>query len=119
MAASLSITKFQDAVDYKLVQCTSIEDATAFVNVTGGPGVLYSAIIDCTLNSNNLALHILDGKDSANSEIIVRGKSLSIRSIQIPTGFSFDMLNFRVSASSAEDGTTDFSGTVAVTLVCS
>tara|TARA_R100000234_G_scaffold117187_1_gene95260 strand:- start:1030 stop:1389 length:360 start_codon:yes stop_codon:yes gene_type:complete len=119
MAASLSLTKFHDSVDYKLVQCTEIEDATVFVNVTGAPGTLHSASIDSSKSSSNLSLHILDGKDTSNSEFIIRGTGLAVRSVQIPTGFAFDMLNFRVSANSAENDTTDFSGTVNVTLVCS
>jgi len=118
MAASLTITGFHDAVDYKVVQCTSIEDGTVVVNATGGSGTLYAAYLDSTNCSAAVSLHILDGKDTANTEIAIKGTASSIRSVQIPTGFAFDMLNFWVSANSGEDDTTDFAGTVDVTLIC-
>tara|TARA_R110002124_G_scaffold84509_3_gene219976 strand:+ start:106 stop:465 length:360 start_codon:yes stop_codon:yes gene_type:complete len=118
MAASLTITGFHDAVDYKIVKCTSIEDATVVVNATGSSGTLYAAFLDSAGTSAAVSLHILDGKDTALTEIAIKGAGTSVRSVQIPTGFAFDMLNFWVSASSAEDNTTDFAGTVAVTLIC-
>ena len=119
MAASLTITGFHDSIDYKVVNCTSIEDATVFVNVTESAGTLYAAYINSANCNANVSLHILDGKDQSNSEIIIKGVATEIRSLQIPKGFAFDMLNFRVSANSAEDDTTDFVGTVSVTLICS
>ena len=118
MAAALTITGFHNAVDYKIVKCTSIEDATVVVNATGGEGILYAAYLDSAGTTSAVSLHILDGKDTANTEIAVRGAGTSVRSVQIPTGFRFDMLNFWVSANSTENDTTDFAGTVEVTLVC-
>ena len=119
MAAALSITDLHDAVDYKIVKCTSIEDATKFVNVTGSSGTLYAAYIDSANCTAAVSLHILDGKDTANTEIAIRSSPTVIRSVQIPTGFAFDMLNFWVSANSGEDDTTDFAGSIDVTLICS
>lgn len=118
MAAALTITGFHDAVDYKLVSCTSIEDATKFVNVTGSSGTLYAAYLDSAGATSSVSLHILDGKNTANSEIVIKGSGSVTRSVQIPTGFAFGALNFWVSASSGEDNTDDFAGSVAVTLVC-
>ena len=119
MAAALTITGFHGAVDYKIVKCTSIEDATVVVNATADSGTLYAAYIDSANCTAAVSLHILDGKDTANTQIALKGAGSAIRSLQIPTGFAFDMLNFWVSANSGEDDTTDFSGTVDVTLVCS
>ena len=117
--ATLTSTGFDDAVDYKVIKCTSIADATAVVNATGSSGTLYAAFLDSTNSAADVSLHILDGKDTTNTQIALKGAGSAIRSLQIPTGFAFDMLNFWVSANSGEDDTTDFSGTVDVTLVCS
>ena len=119
MAAALTITGFHDAVDYKVIKCTAIEDATVVVNASGSSGTLYAAYLDSSGTSTNVFLHILDGKDTSNSEITMRGVGTQIKTLQIPTGFAFDMLNFRVSVGGAEDNAGDFDGTVAVTLVCS
>ena len=119
MAASLTITGFHDAVDYKIVKCTSIEDATKFINVTGSSGTLYAAYIDSANCTAAVSLHILDGKSESNTQIAIKGSPTAIQSLQVPTGFAFDMLNFWVSANSAEDDTTDFSGSIDVTLICS
>ena len=118
MAATLKVTGFHDAVDYKIIQCTNIEDTTTVVNATGGAGTLYAAYIDSANASANLYLHILDGKDTTLSEIVLKGSGTSIRSLQIPTGYAFDMLNFWVSSGGAEDNTGSFSGSVDITLVC-
>ena len=50
--------------------------------------------------------------------LTIKGSGSVTRSVQIPTGFAFGALNFWVSASSGEDNTDDFAGSVAVTLVC-
>ena len=117
MAAALSITGFQDAVDYKIVKCTGIEDPTVQTNVTGGAGTLYAAYIDSANCSAIVTVHFLDGKDTAVTQFVLRGKANGVHSIQIPTGFAFDQLNFYVSANAIENDTTDFAGTVDVTLV--
>ena len=118
MAATLHITGFHDAVDYKVVQCTNIEDATVVTSATGSSGTLYSVIIDSTNSSVAVSLHILDGKDGSNTEIAIKGTASSVKTCQIPTGFAFDMLNFWGSANSGEDDTTDFAGTVDLSLLC-
>tara|TARA_A100001391_G_scaffold157612_2_gene115903 strand:+ start:2770 stop:3171 length:402 start_codon:yes stop_codon:yes gene_type:complete len=119
MAATLTSTGFQDALDYKIIQCTGVEDATVQTNVAASSGTLYGVIVDSSNTTDNVFVHIYDGKDTAVSEIIFRGKTLETKSLQIPTGYAFDELNFRVSAVNTETDTTDFSGTVDVTLVCS
>jgi len=118
MAAALKVTGFHDAVDYKVVQCTGIDDTTKYLNVTGGSGTLYAAYLDLANSSTNLSLHIRDGRITSNSEICLRGSSTAIRSIQIPTGIAFSQLDFWISANSAEADTTSFSGVVSVTLIC-
>ena len=118
MAAELKITGFHDAVDYKVIQCTGITDTTHQVNVTGGSGTLYAAYLDSAQSSSSLTLHILDSKITSNTEFILRGLNKSVRSIQIPTGFAFEQLEFWVSNNGAEDDNTSFSGTINVTLVC-
>ena len=119
MAASLSITGFHDSVDYKVVRCTTIEDATVIVNATGSAGTLYSVVIDSTNSSDDVSLHILDGKTETVTQIAFRGVASSVKTAQIPTGFAFEMLNFWVSDSSAEDDTTGFAGSVDISLLCS
>ena len=116
--ATLTSTGFDDAVDYKVIKCTSIADATAVVNATGSSGTLYAAFLDSTNSAADVSLHILDGKDTADTEIAIKGVASAVRSVQIPTGFAFDMLNFWVSANSGEDDTTSFAGNVDVTLIC-
>jgi hypothetical protein len=118
MATELKITGFHDAVDYKIVQCTAIESADHQVNVTVGPGTLYAAYLDSSNCSANVSLHILDGKETTNTEFVLRGLAQSTRSIQVPTGFAFSELEFWVSANSAEADSTSFTGTVDVTLIC-
>jgi hypothetical protein len=118
MAAALKITGFHDAVDYKVVQCTGIDDTTKYLNVTGGSGTLYAAYLDSANCIANVSLHIRDGKITSNSEICLRGSGTAIRSIQVPTGIAFTQLDFWVSANSAEADSTSFSGTVSVTLIC-
>jgi hypothetical protein len=118
MAAALSITGFHDAVTYKIVKCTGITDTTNQVNVTGSSGTLYAAYLDSANCTANVSLHILDPQRTTNTEFVVRGIGSSTSSLQIPTGFAFDQLNFYVSANSIENDNTSFSGTVAVTLVC-
>ena len=110
MAASLGITGFHDSVDYKVVRCTAIEDATVTVNATGSAGTLYSIVIDSTNSSANVSLHILDGKASSLTQIAFKGVASTVKTIQIPSGFAFEMLNFWVSSSSAEDNTSSFAG---------
>jgi hypothetical protein len=118
MAAALSITGFSDSFDYKIVKCTGITDTTSQVNVTGSSGTLYAAYLDSTNCTANVSLHILNAKVTSDTQFVVRGIASGISTLQIPTGFAFDQLNFWVSANSIENDTTAFSGTVAVTLVC-
>ena len=119
MAVTLTSTGFQDALDYKIIQCTGIEDATVQTNVAVSSGSLYSVSIDSSNTTENVFVHIYDTKNTAASEIIFRGETLKTKTLQIPTGYAFDELSFRVSAGNTETDTTDFSGTVSVTLVCS
>jgi hypothetical protein len=119
MAAALTSTGFQDALDYKIIQCKGIEDATVQTNVAASSGTLYGVIVDSANTTADVFVHIYDSKNTAVSVIIFRGKTLEVKSLQIPTGYAFDELSFRVSAVNTETDTTDFSGTVDVTLICS
>ncbi len=119
MAATLTSTGFQDALDYKIIQCAGVEDATVQTNVAASSGTLYGVIVDSSNTTADVFVHVYDTKDTTASEIIFRGKTLEIKTLQIPTGYAFDELSFRVSASNTETDTTDFSGTVDVTLICS
>lgn len=119
MAVALSSTGFQDVVDYKVVQCTGISTTAAQTNVTNGAGTLYGVIIDSANSSDNVSLHILDTADTALTQIALKGKASSIKTIQIPSGYAFTELKFWVSKLSTANDTTSFAGNVDVRLVCS
>lgn len=119
MAVALSSTGFQDAVDYKVIQCTGIDDTTAQTNVTNAPGTLYEIIINSANSTDNVSLHILDTADTSLTQIAVKGKTLAIKTIVIPGGYPFTELKFWVSKLSTANDTTAFAGNVDVRLVCS
>mgnify|MGYP003626938009 CR=1 FL=1 len=119
MATVLSSTGFQDAVDYKVIQCTGINSTTAQTNVTNSAGTLYGIVIDSTASSDNVSLHILDTADTALTQLAVKGKASSIKTIQIPGGYAFTELRFWVSKLSTANDTTSFAGSVDIRLVCS
>ena len=119
MAVALSITGFQDAVDYKVIQCTGIDSTGAQTNVTNSSGTLYGIVIDSAASSDNVSLHILDTDDTTVTQIAVKGKASSIKTIQIPGGYPFTELKFWVSKLSTANDTTGFAGSVDVRLICS
>ena len=118
MAATLTSTAFQGALDYKIIQCTGVEDATVQTNISTSSGILYGVIVDSANTTADVFVHVYDTADTSVSEIMFRGKTLKVKTLQIPTGYAFDELSFRVSASSGETDTTDFTGTVDVTFIC-
>ena len=119
MALALSSTGFQDAVDYKVIQCTGINVTTAQTNVANSAGSLHSVIIDSANSSDNVSLHILDTADTSETKIAFKGKASSIKTFVIPGGYAFTELKFWVSKLSMATDTTSFAGSVDVTLVCS
>jgi|TARA_R100000149_G_scaffold64986_1_gene38159 hypothetical protein len=119
MAASLSSTGFQSAVDNKVISCTGIDNTTAQVNVANGPGTLHSVTIDSANSSDNVTLHIYDTQDSSVGQIALKGKASSTKSYILPAGYAFTELKFYVSKFSRANDTTAFAGSVNVTLVCS
>lgn len=119
MAVALSSTGFQGAVDYKVIQCTGIDDTTAQTNVTNAPGILHEIIINSANSTDNVSLHILDTADTSLTQIAVKGKTLVIKTIVIPGGYPFTELKFWVSKLSTANDTTAFAGNVDVRLVCS
>ena len=119
MATVLKSTGFQDSVDYKVITCTGINSTATQTNPTNSAGTLYGVIIDSTESSDAVSLHILDTADTTLTQMALKGKASSIKTIQIPTGYPFTELKFWVSANSVEDDTTSFAGSVDVTLICS
>ncbi len=119
MAVALSSTGFQDAVDYKVIKCTGIDDTTAQTNVTNASGTLYGVIIDSANSSDDVSLHLLDTADTSLTQIALKGKASSIKTIQIPGGYPFTELKFWVSKFSTANDTTSFAGNVDVKLICS
>jgi len=117
MAAVLKSTGFQDAVDYKVVSVTAVSTTGTQTNITNSSGTLYSVIIDSANSSANVSVHIIDSKDTANTQISFKGKTAAIKTFQLTTGYAFDELSFWVSANSGEDDTTGFAGNVDVTFV--
>jgi len=118
VAVALSSTGFQDAVDYKVIVCTGMDDTTIQTNVANGSGTLYGMIIDSTNSSDNVSLHIYDSQESAAGQIAVKGKASSIKTISIPSGFTFAELTFYVSKISKASDNTAFAGSVNIQLVC-
>jgi hypothetical protein len=119
MAATLKSTGFQDAVDYKVIQCTGIDSISPQTNVTNSSGSLHSVIIDSAASSDNVSVHISDTADTAVTQIAVKGKASSIKTFVIPGGYAFSELKFYVSKFSTAADNTSFAGSVDVTLVCS
>jgi hypothetical protein len=117
--ATLKSTGFQEAVDYKVIECTAISATGTQSNVANGAGTLHAVIVNSTNSSDPVSVHILDGEESVNSQVVFKGVASGIKTLQIPTGFTFDELNFWVSKYSGEDDTTSFAGNVDVSLVCS
>ena len=119
MAATLTSTGFQDATDYKVISCTAIDNTTAQTNPTNTSGTLHSVIINSTNSSDNVTLHILDTVDTTLTQLAIKGKASSIKTMSIPTGYAFTELKLWDSKLSTEDDTTRFAGDVDVHLVCS
>ena len=119
MAVALSSTGFQDAVDYKVIKCTGIDDITAQTNVANGAGTLYAVIIDSTNSTDNVSIHILDSTVTNVTQIAFKGKTLDTKTMLIPGGFAFTELKFYVSKLSTANDTTAFAGSVDVRLICS
>tara|TARA_R100001129_G_C5308323_1_gene244423 strand:+ start:1002 stop:1361 length:360 start_codon:yes stop_codon:yes gene_type:complete len=119
MAIALAATGFQDAVDYKVIQCTGIDATTAQVNATNSSGSLLSVIIDSANSSDNVSLHIIDTADTTDTQIAFKGKASSIKTFVMPQGYDFTELKFYVSKLSTATDNTSFAGSVDVTLVCS
>ena len=117
--ATLKSTGFQDSTDYKVISCTAIANTTAQTNPTNTSGTLYGVIIDSANSSDNVTLHILDTADTTLTQIALKGKASSIKTLQMPTGYAFTELKFWVSKLSTEDDTTSFAGSVDVHLLCS
>tara|TARA_R100000152_G_C6771487_1_gene198037 strand:- start:765 stop:1124 length:360 start_codon:yes stop_codon:yes gene_type:complete len=119
VAVALSSTGFQDAIDYKVIKCTGIDDTTAQTNVTNSSGTLYAVIIDSTNTTDNVSIHILDTADTSLTQIAVKGKTLETKTAVIPGGYPFTELKFWVSKFSTSNDTTSFAGSVDVRLICS
>ncbi len=119
MAATLKSTGFQDAVNYKVIECSGIDDTTVQTNVTNSSGTLYGVVIESPNSSDNVSLHILDAEETTVSQITFKGLASSTKTYQIPQGFPFTELKFWVSKLSTANDTTGFAGNVTVRLVCS
>ena len=119
MAAALSSTGFQGAVDHKVILCTGIDDTTSQNNVANGSGTLFAVVIDSANSTDNVSLHIYDSADTSLTQIAVKGKTKAIKTMIIPGGYAFTELKFYVSKLSTANDTTAFAGSVDVRLICS
>ncbi len=118
MAAVITSTGFQNAVDYKIIQCTGIDDTTTQTNLALTSGTLHAVIIDSANSSDNVSVHILDTADTSVTQLAVKGKASSTKTITIPGGYPFTELKFWVSKLSTAADTTAFAGNVSLTFVC-
>ena len=118
MAGTLKVTGFQDDVDYKIVECSGIDDTATQTNVTNSSGTLYGVVIESANSSDDVSVHILDAADTTLSQMTLKGKASSTKVYQIPTGYAFTQLNFWVSKLSTANDTTSFAVDVTVRLVC-
>jgi hypothetical protein len=119
LAATLKSTGFQDAIDYKVIECSGIDDSTTQTNVTNSSGTLYGVVIESPNSSDNVSVHILNTVDTSLSQMTFKGKASSTKVYQIPKGYPFTELKFWVSKLSTANDTTSFAGSVTVRLICS
>ena len=118
MAVVITSTGFQNAVDYKVIQCTGVDDTTAQTNLALTSGTLHSIIVDSTNSSDNVSVHILDTADTTVTQLAFKGKASGLKTINIPGGYPFTELKFWVSKLSTATDTTAFACNVDLTFVC-
>tara|TARA_R110002020_G_scaffold6022_1_gene25236 strand:+ start:1039 stop:1413 length:375 start_codon:yes stop_codon:yes gene_type:complete len=124
MASTLQATGFHDAVDYKVIKASLLDNGTDVQkNVTGGPGRLHSIRLDGSNAGADYWIKIFDGGNpspgSSVPQLILKGKSLSVTAYQIPYGYAFTELSFWVTSTSNQTSTGNLTGNATVELICS
>ena len=98
---ALSVTKFEDAFDYKVIQESACDNA-AIVNVTNSPGMIHSIFLDNTSNQSDAYFKFFDsqtvGMGSTVADMVFKVKAQSTSAVQIPKGLSFTHLSFACTA---------------------
>mgnify|MGYP003661797520 CR=1 FL=1 len=116
---ALASTGFNDAVDGRVVQATSVSGTATLTNISGAPGYLRSVIIESPNSTDNVSVHIFDSTVTAATQIGLKGKALVTKVYELPTKFQFSELSFWVSKLTGESDTTSYVGSVSVTFVTS
>ncbi len=116
---AIASTGFNDAVDDRVIQATTVSGTTALKNIAGTSGYLSSVIIDSTNSTDNVSVHIYDSSVTSATQIGLKGKAVSTKVYDLTSRFQFSELSFWVSKLTGESDTTAFTGSENVTFVTS
>lgn len=116
-----SITKFEDAFDYKVVKETSCTN-TAVVNTTSEPGSIHSIAL-VNPHASEAYFHFFDAvavtMGTTVADMILKVKGSSTYVYEIPTGLPFTYLSFACTANQNPFDNTAPGAGVDVKIVCS
>ena len=120
MAAS--ITKFDDAFEYKVIVDTSCSN-TAVENLTAEPGSIYSISLDNSGSQSDSYFKFFDAIDvtmgSAVADMVLKVKASSKYVFEIPKGLPFTYLSFACTANQNPTDNTATGGGVVVKITAS
>ena len=117
-----SITKFEDAFDYKIINeptCTN----TAIVNATSESGSIFSISIDNSLSQSDSYFKFFDAESvtmgATIADMVLKVKASSTYVFDIPKGLPFTYLSFACTANANPADNTAPGGNLVVNIVAS
>ena len=117
-----SITKFEDAFDYKVIVESACSN-TAIENVTSEPGSIYSISLDNSISQSDSYFKFFDVVDvtmgSTIADMVLKVKASSTYVFEIPKGLPFTYLSFACTANQDPTDNTATGGNVVVKIVSS
>jgi hypothetical protein len=120
---ALTATSFHDAVPFKIVTDLSITTSALSVNVTGGPGRLFSVFVDNAKTGQPVytKIYLYGGPvlTSTQPDLVLRTEANDAETYQIPYGVAFTELAFGCTADANPVSSTAPQGLCSISLTCS
>jgi len=117
-----SITKFENAFDYKVIVESACSN-TAIQNVTSEPGSIYSISLDNSISQSDSYFKFFDSSSvtmgSTVADMVLKVKASSTYVFEIPNGLPFTYLSFACTANQNPSDNTATGGNVVVRITAS
>ena len=117
-----SITKFEDAFDYKIINEPTCTNA-AIVNATSESGSIFSISIDNSLSQSDSYFKFFDSNvvsmGSTAADMVLKVKAASKSVFEMPKGLPFTYLSFACTANPNPTDNTAPGGNLVVNIVAS